>query len=356
MVGAGPLAVLDLGLGDGGAVVDVPHRRRLGAVGLAAGQVAQERGLAGAPADVVDRRVLERPVVGQAEPAEQLLEHGLVRRPSARGRASTKLGREIGSSWCPWARRRGTAARSQGRTAARGRSARRRSSAPGARWPARCRPSRSGRTRPCRPSAGSGRWRRSGCSRTRCPCGWSRTPSAAVCRWRTRRPARPCGRSGRCPRPPSARTSAASMPSSVGRSGIAAIGPGYGRPPGATQAPPATPARSARPTWLPRPSISSSHLPGRAQSKGSRGRVVAGRCLVTTAGHVGVVPRRRQLERRDHVVSADTDADQAAPAAFARRSAAPGTQTARDAAHGSVTGAAGSVARHATAAGRRRPT
>ena len=73
-----PLAVLDLGLGDGRAVVDVPHRRGLGAVRLAAGEVAQEGDLAGAPAEVVDRLVLQRPVDGQPEPPEQLLERGLV--------------------------------------------------------------------------------------------------------------------------------------------------------------------------------------------------------------------------------------------------------------------------------------
>ena len=78
VVGAGTLAVLDLGLGDGRAVVDVPHRRGVRAVGLAAGEVAQERLLARAPADVVDRLVLERPVVGQAEAPEEVLEHGLV--------------------------------------------------------------------------------------------------------------------------------------------------------------------------------------------------------------------------------------------------------------------------------------
>ena len=83
----GPFAVLDLGLGDGRAVVDVPHRRRLGAVGLAAGEVAQEGDLAGAPAEVVDRLVLQRPVERQPEPPEQLLEGGLVGGASARGTA-----------------------------------------------------------------------------------------------------------------------------------------------------------------------------------------------------------------------------------------------------------------------------
>ena len=78
VVGAGTLAILDLRLGDGGAVVDVPHRRCLGAVGLAAGEVVEERRLAGAAAALVDRGVQRRPVEGHAETPEQLLERGLV--------------------------------------------------------------------------------------------------------------------------------------------------------------------------------------------------------------------------------------------------------------------------------------
>ena len=78
VIGARPLAVLHLGLGDGGAEVDVPHRRRFLAVGLAAGDVAQERPLAGAARALVDRGVLQRPVDRQAEPAQQRLEDLLV--------------------------------------------------------------------------------------------------------------------------------------------------------------------------------------------------------------------------------------------------------------------------------------
>ena len=48
------------------------------AVGLAAGEVAQERPLAGAARALVDRRVLQRPVDRQAEPAQQRLEDLLV--------------------------------------------------------------------------------------------------------------------------------------------------------------------------------------------------------------------------------------------------------------------------------------
>ena len=44
------LTVLELGLGDRGAEVDVPERRRLGLVRLAAGEVAEERALRHAPA------------------------------------------------------------------------------------------------------------------------------------------------------------------------------------------------------------------------------------------------------------------------------------------------------------------
>ena len=78
VVGAGPLAVLHLGLGDGGAEVDVPQRRRFLAVGLAAGEVAQERPLAGAARALVDGGVLQRPVDRQAEAAQQRLEDLLV--------------------------------------------------------------------------------------------------------------------------------------------------------------------------------------------------------------------------------------------------------------------------------------
>ena len=48
VVGAGHVAVFQLGLGDGGAEVDVPQRRSVLLVGLATRQVAQERRLAGA--------------------------------------------------------------------------------------------------------------------------------------------------------------------------------------------------------------------------------------------------------------------------------------------------------------------
>ena len=47
VVGAGALAVLELGLGDRRLERDVPQARRLGRVRLAAGEVAEERPLAG---------------------------------------------------------------------------------------------------------------------------------------------------------------------------------------------------------------------------------------------------------------------------------------------------------------------
>ena len=78
VVGAGDLAVLHLGLRDGGALVDVVQRGRVLLVGLAAGQVAQERALADAAGAVADGGVEQRPVDRQAEAAEQVLERLLV--------------------------------------------------------------------------------------------------------------------------------------------------------------------------------------------------------------------------------------------------------------------------------------
>ena len=74
MVRAGGVAVLQLGLGDRGLVDDVPQGRGLGLVRLPAGQVTQERALAGGQRSVADRRVEPGPVDRQAEPAPQRLE------------------------------------------------------------------------------------------------------------------------------------------------------------------------------------------------------------------------------------------------------------------------------------------
>ena len=95
----------------------------------------------------------------------------------------------------------------------------------------RCRPSRSGRRRPCRPSAGSGRGRRCGCSRTRGPCGASReTVGGGVSIENT------VGRSAGAVEAVDAvglptLVQRASMPSSVGLSGISAHRTRIRRPP-----------------------------------------------------------------------------------------------------------------------------
>ena len=78
VVGAGPLAVLHLGLRHGGLVVDVPQRRRFGRVGLTPGQVAQEHALARPPAPVVDGGVAQLPVDREADAAPQCLEGAFV--------------------------------------------------------------------------------------------------------------------------------------------------------------------------------------------------------------------------------------------------------------------------------------
>ena len=151
----GDLPVLELGLGDRGAEVDVPQRRGLGLVRLAAGEVAQERALrrplrARSPIGRV-RHATSRPTARAAARAPRTSA-----RPRRRGvsHSSTKLR--------PRDRDRllaGLLGRLErpGRTAATGRSARRSSSAPDARSAARCRPSPSGRRPRARASAGSGR-------------------------------------------------------------------------------------------------------------------------------------------------------------------------------------------------------
>ena len=78
VVGGGPVAILHLGLGDGGLEVDVPHRGGVMAVRLISGEVAQEGTLADAAAALVDRGVQQIPVDAQPEPAEQTFEHLLV--------------------------------------------------------------------------------------------------------------------------------------------------------------------------------------------------------------------------------------------------------------------------------------
>ena len=78
MVGAGVVPGLELGLRDRGLERDVPQGRGLLEVGLAPGEVAQERALGGDPGLGADRRVVLLPVHRQAEGPPQLLEHLLV--------------------------------------------------------------------------------------------------------------------------------------------------------------------------------------------------------------------------------------------------------------------------------------
>ena len=78
VVVAGVVTRLELGLGHGGLEGDVPERRRLLEVGLAAGEVAQERLLADGLRLRTDRRVGLAPVDGEPEGAPQRLEDLLV--------------------------------------------------------------------------------------------------------------------------------------------------------------------------------------------------------------------------------------------------------------------------------------
>ena len=78
VVGTGRGPLLELGLGDGGLEVDVPHGGRVGGVGLAPGQVAQEGALGHPPRPVVDGGVVERPVDREAHAAEHRFERALV--------------------------------------------------------------------------------------------------------------------------------------------------------------------------------------------------------------------------------------------------------------------------------------
>ena len=78
VVVAGVLAGLELGLGHRGLEGDVPEGRRLLEVGLAAGEVAQERALADQLGLRPDGRVVLLPVHRQAEGAPQRLEDLLV--------------------------------------------------------------------------------------------------------------------------------------------------------------------------------------------------------------------------------------------------------------------------------------
>ena len=217
VVGAGPLAVLQLGLGDGGAEVDVPEGGggRVDRPGPA-GQQAQEAPLGHPLGPVRHGGVGVGPVHREAEHAPELLEDLLV----LLGELVAER-HEVGSGdGDRLLRRAAPAARSRGRRAGSGRSGPRSSSAPGARWAGRCRPSPWGRRRPGPASAGSGPRRRCGCRRRRGRCGGSPTRWAAGCRWRRPAPGWRSGRRRRCPSASHRADQVASSPSSPGFSGI----------------------------------------------------------------------------------------------------------------------------------------
>ena len=87
VVGARPVAILELGLADRGAEVDVPEGRRLGLVDLAASELAEEGPLGGPLGHLADGGVLEAPVDAQAQGAPQGLEDLLI----LRGQAQAEL-------------------------------------------------------------------------------------------------------------------------------------------------------------------------------------------------------------------------------------------------------------------------
>ncbi len=78
VVGAGDFAVLELGLGHGGAERDIPQGGGLGHVRVAGGQVGQEGALGDGAGLVIDGPVGQVPVHGQAQGLEEVLEDLLV--------------------------------------------------------------------------------------------------------------------------------------------------------------------------------------------------------------------------------------------------------------------------------------
>ena len=78
VVGTGALAILEFGLCHGSAEGDVPQRGRLRLVGLATGEIAQERALRHGAGVVINGLVGLRPVDREPEASPELLEDDLV--------------------------------------------------------------------------------------------------------------------------------------------------------------------------------------------------------------------------------------------------------------------------------------
>ena len=72
------LAILDLGLGDGRAIVDVPHHGRQALVGLTLTYQIEKGALRDPSTVLIDGGVLQAPVDGKAKPAPERLEGDLV--------------------------------------------------------------------------------------------------------------------------------------------------------------------------------------------------------------------------------------------------------------------------------------
>ena len=102
VVGARALPVLQLGLGHRGLEVDVPEGRRLGRVGLAAGQHPQEAPLRRPLGACPDGRVVLRPVNRQPQPPPDRLERLLVLGDQG-SHSSTKFGRDTATASWPLA-------------------------------------------------------------------------------------------------------------------------------------------------------------------------------------------------------------------------------------------------------------
>ena len=223
VVGAGHLAVLELGLGDRGAEVDVPQHRRLGLVGLAPRQVAQERPLGDPP-----RRA--RRWSCRSAPS----------RPTARGVRHRSSKACSSSAVRPFAQLDEVAARDA--AAACLPAARRAGSNVGVVGERRVAldavvvldPALGGQAvvvpahrvedllAPHALVAGDGVG--VGVARTRGRRAASRSPSAAACRWSRPRRGSWCGRSGRCPARPRPRPSGPRCPSRVGLVGDRPVG------------------------------------------------------------------------------------------------------------------------------------